>query len=105
MLKITKRVLNDGLPTGIALNVNIPKKTNEPVKGIKIARQAKATWKETYEERTDPFGRKYYWMSGVFLDGDKRVDTDEKAMADNYVAVVPVKFDFTALDLLDKLTF
>jgi 5'-nucleotidase len=105
VLKITKRVLNDGLPTGIALNVNIPKKTNEPVKGIKIARQAKATWKETYEERTDPFGRKYYWMSGVFLDGDKRVDTDEKAMADNYVAVVPVKFDFTALDLLDKLTF
>ena len=105
VLKITKRVLKDGLPKGIALNVNIPKKLDEPVKGIKTVRQAKAVWKETYKERIDPFGRKYYWMSGVFLDGDTRVDTDEKAMADNFVAVVPVQYDFTARELLGKLTF
>ncbi len=105
VLRITKKVLTNGLPKGIALNVNIPKKTDEPLKGIKTARQAKATWKETYEERVDPFGRKYYWMSGVFLDGDGRVDTDEKVMAENYVAVVPAQCDFTAEELLDKLTF
>ena len=105
VLKITKKVMSDGLPKGVALNVNIPEKSEEPVKGIKVARQADATWKETYEKRTDPFGRTYYWMSGVFLDGDQRPDTDEKALKENYVAVVPVQFDFTAHQLLDKLKF
>jgi 5'-nucleotidase len=105
VLRITKKVMSEGLPKGVALNVNIPEKSEEPVKGIKTARQANATWKETYEKRTDPFGRTYYWMSGVFLDGDQRPDTDEKALKENYVAVVPVQFDFTAHQLLDKLNF
>ena len=103
--KIVQKVLNEGMPKGIALNVNIPKKTETPVKGIKVARQAKATWKETYEERTDPFGRTYYWMSGIFLDGDQRPDTDENVMKENYVAVVPVQYDFTAGQWLNKLKF
>jgi len=105
VLRITKKVMSEGLPKGVALNVNIPEKSEEPVKGIKTARQANATWKETYEKRTDPFGRTYYWMSGVFLDGDQRPDIDEKALKENYVAVVPVQFDFTAHQLLDKLNF
>ena len=105
VLKITKKVLTDGLPKGIALNVNIPKSSAEPIKGIKVSRQAEATWKETYQERTDPFGRKYYWMSGVFFDGDGRAATDEKALTENFVAVVPVQYDFTARELLDKLKF
>ncbi len=105
VLKITKKVMSEGLPKGVALNVNIPEKSEEPVKGIKVARQADATWKETYEKRTDPFGRTYYWMSGIFLDGDQRPDTDEKALKENYVAVVPVQFDFTAHQLVDKLKF
>jgi 5'-nucleotidase len=103
--KITEKVLAEGLPEGVALNVNFPKYSAEPIKGIKVVRQAKATWRETYEERTDPYGHKYYWMGGVFLDGDGRPDTDEKALADNYVAVVPVKVDFTAHELVDKIKF
>ena len=103
--KIVQKVLNEGMPKGIAYNVNFPKKTENPVKGIKVARQAKAMWKETYEERTDPFGRTYYWMSGIFLDGDQRPDTDEKALKENYVALVPVQFDFTAGEWMKKLKF
>jgi len=103
--KIIQKVLNEGMPKGIALNVNIPQKTDTPVKGIKVARQAEATWKETYEERIDPFGRTYYWMSGIFLDGDQRPDTDENVMKENYVAVVPVQYDFTAGQWLNKLKF
>jgi 5'-nucleotidase len=105
VLKITNKVLDEGLPKGIALNVNIPKESDMPLKGIKVCRQAEATWKETYEERTDPFGRKYYWMSGIFLNGDARHDTDEKALKDNYVSVVPSEVDFTADQLIGKLKF
>jgi 5'-nucleotidase len=103
--KITEKVIKEGLPEGIALNVNFPKYSAEPIKGIKVVRQAKATWRETYEERTDPYGQKYYWMGGVFLDGDGRPDTDEKALAENYVAVVPVKIDFTAHEWIEKMNF
>lgn len=102
---ITRKVLDEGLPEGICLNVNIPKKSDQPVKGIKTVRQAKARWVEEFEKRTDPYGRHYYWMGGVFQNGDPRPDTDEKAMADNYVAVVPIQVDFTAHAMLDKLKF
>jgi 5'-nucleotidase len=102
---ITEKVLQQGLPEGVCLNVNIPKKSEQPVKGIKVVRQAKARWVEKFDKRTDPFGRAYYWIGGTFVNGDPRQDTDEKALADNYVAVVPVQLDFTAVKLLEKLEF
>ena len=102
---ISRKVLADGLPKGIGLNVNIPKISDEPIKGIKVVRQAEARWVEDFEERTDPFRRKYYWMGGHFVNGDVRKDTDEKALQDNYVSVVPVQIDFTAHNYVDKLKF
>ncbi len=102
---ITQKVLRHGLPDGVCLNVNIPKKSDVPVKGIKVVRQARARWVEDFDKRVDPFGRDYYWIGGTFVNGDPRPDTDEKALADNYVAVVPVQLDFTATQLLEKLQF
>jgi 5'-nucleotidase len=102
---ITRKVLEQGLPEGVCLNVNIPKISDQPIKGIRTVRQAKARWVEEFEKRADPYGRTYYWMGGVFQNGDPRPDTDEKALAENYVAVVPVQVDFTAQTLLDKIKF
>lgn len=94
--KITEQVLKYGLAKGIALNVNIPAKSEEPVKGIKVCRQARARWQELFEERKDPQGRRYFWMNGTFVNSDKGEDTDEWALANNYVSVVPVMYDMTA---------
>lgn len=105
VLKVSRKVLKEGLPEGICLNVNIPKFGEEPIKGIKVCRQAKARWVEEFEERTDPYGRKYYWLGGSFENGDPHPDSDEKALAENYVTVVPVQFDFTAHLYVDKLKF
>lgn len=102
---ITRKVLETGLPEGVCLNVNIPRKSEIPVKGIKTVRQAKARWVEEFEKRTDPYGRNYYWMGGVFENGDPRPDTDEKALAENYVAVTPIEIDYTATEYLDKIKF
>jgi 5'-nucleotidase len=103
--KITAKVLKEGLPKGVALNVNFPKISDEPIKGIKVVRQAEARWVEEFEERTDPFKRKYYWLGGHFVNGDERPDTDEKALHENYVSVVPVQIDFTAHNYVGKLKF
>ena len=101
--KITKQVLDKGLQKGVALNVNFPPKRTESLKGIRICRQANAKWVEEFLERIDPNGRKYYWMTGNFVNFDKGEDNDEWAIANNYVSVVPCQFDLTAYSALPVL--
>jgi 5'-nucleotidase len=91
---ITKQVLANNLPLGSLLNVNFPKGAN--LKGIKICRQANAKWAEEFDERMDPYKRKYYWLTGVFQNNDHGEDTDVWALENNYVSIVPVQFDMTA---------
>jgi 5'-nucleotidase len=77
------------------LNVNIPIATPEEIKGVKICRQAYAKYEEDFLERDDPHGRKYYWLTGEFVNFDEGKDTDVWALANKYVSVVPVQFDLT----------
>lgn len=94
--EIIKQVLENGLANNTLLNVNVPKSAAKAVKGIKICRQAMAKWEEEFDERKDPHGREYFWLTGKFVNNDKGQDTDEWALANNYVSVVPVQFDLTA---------
>ena len=77
------------------LNVNIPIAKPEEIKGIKMCRQAYAKYEEDFLERDDPHGRKYYWLTGEFVNFDEGTDTDVWALANKYVSVVPVQFDLT----------
>ncbi len=94
--RITQQVLRKEIPKGVALNVNFPPRRNEAIKGIRICRQANAKWVEDFDERRDPNGRKYFWMTGNFVNFDKGEDNDEWAIANNYISVVPSQFDLTA---------
>jgi len=98
---IAAKVLQNGLPDGVVLNVNFPKTEN--LKGIKIARQARANWIEEFDKRTNPQGKEYYWLTGKFINLDKGEDTDVAMLDHNYVSVVPVKFDLTAHHFLQNL--
>ncbi len=93
---IASQVLLKGLPIGTLLNVNIPQLGVAEIKGLKICRQAKAKWVEEFDERTDPHQRKYYWLTGKFVNTDHGEDTDEWALANGFVSVVPTQFDLTA---------
>ena len=93
---VIKSVLEKGLPEGTCLNVNIPAVKKEEIKGIKVCRQAKGRWEEVFDERTDPHNREYFWLTGVFKNGDAAKDTDSWALANNYISIVPVHFDLTA---------
>lgn len=99
--EITLKVLENGLPDGIVLNVNFPKSDN--FKGIKIGRQARANWIEEFEKRSNPQGKEYYWLTGKFSNLDKGEDTDEHALANNYISVVPVHIDMTAHHFIKDL--
>ena len=94
--KMVEKVLEEGLPDGTCLNVNIPKLSVEDLNGYKVCRQADANWVEDFDERKDPMGRTYYWLTGSFQNFDKGNDTDEWALANGYVSIVPVHYDITA---------
>jgi 5'-nucleotidase len=96
VIKVAKQALQNGIPKGVALNVNFPPKQNQNLKGIKICRQARAKWQEEFDERFDPNGRRYFWLAGNFVNFDKGEDNDEWAIANNWASLVPVQFDMTA---------
>jgi 5'-nucleotidase len=100
---IAANILNNGLPPKVLLNVNLPSGMRGPVKGIRFCRQAVAKWEEEFDERMDPRGKKYYWLTGKFVNQDNGEDTDEWALSHGYVSVVPVQFDFTAHTAIDFL--
>ena len=94
--QIAREALNGGMPAGTCLNVNFPKPEKAPYAGIKVCRQAQAKWVEEFDKREDPRGKTYYWLTGTFVNEDHGQDTDEWALANGYVSVVPVSYDLTA---------
>lgn len=92
---VTEKMLNNKLSKHILLNVNIPDFPLAEIKGYKICKQAYAKYQEKFIERTDPSGKKYYWLTGEFINFDNTKDSDVWALANNYVSIVPVEFDFT----------
>jgi len=101
--KIVRKSLDQGIPKGVVLNVNIPKVDGRKIKGIKVCRQARANWKEKFDKRTSPAGKDYYWLTGEFELLDNGEDTDEWALANDYVSVVPTQFDLTAHHTIQQL--
>jgi 5'-nucleotidase len=100
--KLVEQVLESKDPN-ICLNVNIPNVPEDEMQGIKFCRQAKAMWREDFEERKSPQGQKYYWLTGEFIALEEGEDTDIWALKNNYVSVVPVQSDLTNYTMLDKL--
>lgn len=104
ILDIARKVLDQGMPDDICLNVNIPKPNGTPYAGLKVGRQARARWKEEFIKRQDQSGKPYYWMAGNFQDLDAMPDdTDFHALNHHYISVVPVQFDLTAHHTLSQL--
>lgn len=104
--ELINRVLEEGLPKGICLNVNVPDVSEGALKGVKICAQANGFWKEEFEKRKDPTGKDYYWLTGFFHNREPNnggEGSDEWALANHYASVVPVNTDLTAHGLLKKM--
>lgn len=96
---ITQRVLAEGLPRGVCLNVNFP--LAREFKGVKVARMAFGTWGHEVVKCKHPLGPEYFWMTGSYTnDEPEAADTDNWALAHGYVAITPTTMDVTAYDTL-----
>jgi 5'-nucleotidase len=104
--QLIEQSLKNTIPKGVCLNVNIPKLKASDIKGIKVVRQSKANWVERFEERKDPYGRNYYWLTGEFVNFEpESTDTDEWALENGYISVVPTQADMTAYSALPHLKY
>ena len=101
--KIVEESLEKGIPEGVILNVNIPNISKDNIKGIKVCRQARANWREKFDKRQSPSGKDYYWLTGEFELLDNGKDTDEWALAQHYISIVPTQFDLTAYHAMQQL--
>jgi 5'-nucleotidase len=99
---VAEKVLQNGLPKGICLNLNVP---NIPkVKGLKVSSQTPGCWTKEFEEMKDPSGRGVFWLTGEFYNQDPdNVNNDEWALANGYAALVPLQIDMTAYDFMGKM--
>jgi 5'-nucleotidase len=101
---IIKQALEKGIPQGTCLNVNFPVNHSGEIKGVKICRQTKGMWVEEFDQRTDPQKRTYFWLTGNFINQEPEAeDTDEWALHNNYISIVPVQPDFTSYKALPHL--
>ena len=100
---IVQKMLAQPMDKHCILNVNFPAVDPSLIKGVKLCRQAYAKYEEDFIERNDPHGRKYYWLTGEFVNFDEGKDTDVWALEHNYVSIVPVQFDLTNYELKKQL--
>jgi len=101
---IIKKVIQDGLPKTVCLNVNIPDGKQENIAGIRICRQNRGYWMEEFDQRTDPLGKHYFWLTGNFYNTEpEATDTDEWMLEHQYVSIVPQKIDLTCYDTLKSI--
>ncbi len=101
---IAAKVLAEGLSKGVCLNVNFPVLTSEKIKGIKVCRQSTGSWREEFEKRIDPRGQEYFWLTGSFHNTEpEATDTDEWALSNGYISIVPIKADFTNFKELERI--
>lgn len=87
---------------GICLNVNIPNILT--VKGKKYCRQTKGAWKEHFEKTEDKENNVSFWLKGNYInDEPDAFDTDEWAIKNGYIAIVPLSIDLTNFSELINL--
>lgn len=101
IINIVQNLLSSNL--NVCLNVNIPKYSENKIKGIKIAKQAKGKWIEDFDERVSPMGKRYFWLTGEFIKEDESNEADQNLLDDNYISVVPIKYDLTDYSQIDDV--
>jgi 5'-nucleotidase len=94
------RVLAEGLPAGVLLNINVPYLQEDELKGFMITRQGMRLYRDALDARVDPRGKPYYWIGGDFPIGVREEGTDYDAIKSGYVSITPLQLDLTAREVM-----
>lgn len=101
--RIVKIVIQNGMPSGILFNVNIPNLPMDQIKGIRITRQGLRIYRDELVRRLDPRGKPYYWIGGDAPTGVPEEGTDIGVLDGNFVSITPLHLDLTAYDCMQEI--
>lgn len=102
--RIVRQVLEGGATLPLCLNVNVPNIPADAIRGVRVCRQTAGWWRERFVRHEDPRGREYFWLTGEYVNAEPEAeDTDEWALRNGYVSVVPVQVDMTDYRRLAEL--
>lgn len=107
-LRVARKLKSLDLPLGTLLNVNVPPVSAEKLKGIRVTRQGHSVWQDTYDRRTDPHGREYFWLTGELVPVTELSDADDLVVAQGFAAITPIHYELTnhkALELIRREDF
>ena len=102
-LRVTTKVMNEGLPQGVLLNVNVPYLTEPQFKGYMVTRQGLRVYLDKLDRRLDPRGRPYYWIGGEAPTGILEEGTDFGVLKAGYVSITPLQLDLTAYKVVEEI--
>jgi 5'-nucleotidase len=97
------QVLEQGLPAGTLLNINVPNLPIGEMQGTRITRLGKRIYHQMTVERVDPRGKKYYWIGGGEPDWEREEGTDLDAVDRKYISITPLHLDMTDYSSFDRL--
>lgn len=100
---MAKKIIANGLPPDTLMNVNVPNRSFEQIRGYQITTMGRSRFKEVFHRRTDPRGNVYYWMDGEMELAPGQNGTDVQALETDYVSITPLCFDLTHHAVLDDL--
>jgi 5'-nucleotidase len=101
--RVAQKVMENGLPEGVLLNVNVPYLKEAEIKGYMITRQGLRLYRDALDARRDPRGRPYYWIGGDFPTGVDEPGTDFGAIRAGYVSITPLQLDLTAREAMEEM--
>ena len=100
---VVKKFMQEGLPKGVVLNVNVPYLSVDTMAGLAITRQGLRVYRDALDKRLDPRGRPYYWIGGEEPTGVNEEGTDVGALARGYVSITPLQLDLTNYKAMEAL--
>lgn len=99
--QLAEKVLAEGLPAGVMLNVNVPR---GEVRGVRFTRQSQKISQNLIREQKDPRGRTYYWHDETVDLDQVEPDSDYAAILAHEISVTPLQVDRTDYPSLNHLS-
>ncbi len=92
---VVEQILAQRPPAGSLFNINIPDLDRGPLRGVRAVPQNVAAYEETFDRRTDPRGRVYFWAGASFRCPEPHPDSDVSAISEGWITVTPLQFNLT----------
>jgi 5'-nucleotidase len=84
-------------------NMNIPTVAVERTPEVRIVPMDVTRYGERFEKRIDPWGRDYYWATGLPRPAATSHETDLSALAKGYVSLTPLHYNLTRQTALAEM--